>query len=131
MDDPARVKNETTEPKAEPFEGSFLRRLLTYFGPALIVSVAYIDPGNYGTDISGGASFGYSMLWVVWLAGVMAMFLQYLSGKLGIATGHSLPELIRLHLKKRIYILPYWLGSELAAVMTDLAEFLGTVIALY
>jgi len=131
MDDPARVKNETTEPKAEPFEGSFLRRLLTYFGPALIVSVAYIDPGNYGTDISGGASFGYSMLWVVWLAGVMAMLLQYLSGKLGIATGHSLPELIRLHLKKRIYILPYWLGSELAAVMTDLAEFLGTVIALY
>lgn len=63
--------------------GSFPRRLLTYFGPALIVSVAYIDPGNYGTDISGGASFGYRMLWVVWLAGVMAMLLQYLSGKIG------------------------------------------------
>ena len=111
--------------------GSFLRSLLTYFGPALIVSVAYIDPGNYGTDISGGASFGYSMLWVVWLAGVMAMLLQYLSGKIGIATGHSLPELIRLRLKKRIYVLPYWLASEVAAAMTDLAEFLGTVIALY
>jgi manganese transport protein len=97
----------------------------------LIVSVAYIDPGNYGTDISGGASFGYSMLWVVWLAGFMAMLLQYLSGKLGIATGHSLPELIRLRLKRRIYILPYWLASELTAAMTDLAEFLGTVIALY
>jgi len=114
-----------------PGEESFLRRLLTYFGPALIVSVAYIDPGNYGTDIAGGASFGYSMLWIVWLAGVMAMQLQYLSGKLGIATGHSLPELIRLHLKKRIYILPYWLASEVAAAMTDLAEFLGTVVALY
>ena len=111
--------------------GSFLRSLLTYFGPALIVSVAYIDPGNYGTDISGGASFGYSMLWVVWLAGVMAMLLQYLSGKIGIATGHSLPELVRLHLKRRIYILPYWLASEVAVAMTDLAEFLGTVIALY
>jgi manganese transport protein len=73
-----------------------LRDLWAYFGPALIVSVAYIDPGNYGTDISGGAEFAYSMLWVVWLAGIMAMLLQYLSGKLGIATGHSLPELIRL-----------------------------------
>jgi manganese transport protein len=111
--------------------GTFLRRLLTYFGPALIVSVAYVDPGNFGTDISGGASFGYSMLWVVWLSGIMAMLLQYLSGKLGIATGHSLPELIRLHLRKRIYIVPYWLASEVAAAMTDLAEFLGTVIALY
>ena len=94
------------------------------------MSVAYIDPGNYGTDISGGAEFGYGMLWVVWLAGIMAMLLQYLSGKLGIATGHSLPELIRLHLKKPAYILPYWFASEIAAAMTDLAEFLGTVLAL-
>lgn len=107
------------------------RDFSNYFGPALIVSVAYIDPGNYGTDISGGASFGYSMLWVVWLAGVMAMLLQYLSGKLGIATGHSLPELIRVHLKKPAYVIPYWLGSEVATAMTDLAEFLGTVLALY
>jgi len=108
----------------------FWRDEWRYFGPALIVSVAYIDPGNYGTDISGGATFGYSMLWVVWLAGIMAMLLQYLSGKIGIATGHSLPELIRLHLKKPVYVIPYWLASEFAAVMTDLAEFLGTVIAL-
>ncbi len=109
---------------------SFLRNFGTYFGPALIVSVAYIDPGNYGTDISGGASFGYTMLWVVWLASIMAMLLQYLSGKVGIATGHSLPELIRLDLKKPRYVIPYWLGSEVAAAMTDLAEFLGTVLAL-
>ena len=107
-----------------------MRDLWIYFGPALIVSVAYIDPGNYGTDISGGAQFGYGMLWVVWLAGIMAMLLQYLSGKLGIATGHSLPELIRLHLKKPAYVLPYWFASEIAAAMTDLAEFLGTVLAL-
>ncbi len=109
---------------------SLLRNFGAYFGPALIVSVAYIDPGNYGTDISGGASFGYSMLWVVWLASIMAMLLQYLSGKVGIATGHSLPELIRLDLKKPRYVIPYWLGSEVAAAMTDLAEFLGTVLAL-
>jgi manganese transport protein len=109
---------------------TFLRDLWAYFGPALIVSVAYMDPGNYGTDISGGASFGYSMLWIVWLAGLMALQLQYLSGKLGIATGHSLPELIRIHFGRWVYILPYWLASEVAAIMTDLAEFLGTVIAL-
>jgi manganese transport protein len=89
-----------------------------------------MDPGNYGTDISGGASFGYSMLWVVWLAGIMAMLLQYLSGKLGIATGYSLPELMRLHLRRPAYILSYWFAAEVATVMTDLAEFLGTVIAL-
>jgi manganese transport protein len=114
-----------------PKSRSFWRDLLAYFGPALIVSVAYMDPGNYGTDISGGATFGYSMLWVVWLAGIMAMLLQYLSGKLGIATGYSLPELMRLRLKRRPYILAYWLAAEAAVVMTDLAEFLGTVIALY
>ena len=109
---------------------SFFRNFAAYFGPALVVSVAYIDPGNYGTDISGGASFGYSMLWVVWMASIMAMLLQYLSGKVGIATGHSLPELIRLDLKKRTYVIPYWLASEAAVAMTDLAEFLGTFLAL-
>jgi len=117
----------------EPFQlrsRAFWRELFAYFGPALIVSVAYIDPGNFGTDISGGAEFRYSMLWVVWLAGIMAMLLQYLSGKLGIATGHSLPELIRIRLKKPAYVIPYWLASEVSAAMTDLAEFLGTVLAL-
>ncbi len=120
-----------TDPLLTRVTKKFWPQLWAYFGPALIVSVAYIDPGNYGTDISGGADFGYSMLWVVWLAGIMAMLLQYLSGKLGIATGHSLPEQIRLHLKKPVYVIPYWLGSEVAVVMTDLAEFLGTVLALY
>src|SRR2546422_596903 len=89
---------------------SFIRNLAVYFGPALVVSVAYMDPGNYGTDIVGGSSFGYTMLWVVWLAGIMAMLLQYLSGKLGIATGHSLPAMIRLHLKAPRYVIPYWQG---------------------
>ena len=107
-----------------------LKRLLFYTGPAIIVSIAYIDPGNYGTDIQGGASLNYSLLWVVWLSSAMAMMLQYLSGKLGIATGQSLPEIIKQKLKKRRFIIPYWLASETAAAATDLAEYLGTVIAL-
>src|SRR5215831_19164437 len=107
-----------------------LLRLFLYTGPALIVSMAYMDPGNYGTDIAGGASLNYSLLWVVWLSSDMAMMLQYLSGKLGIATGKSLPEIIREKLKKKIFIMPYWLAAEAAAAATDLAEYLGTVIAL-
>ena len=96
-----------------------------------MVSMAYIDPGNYGTDIQGGASFGYALLWVVWLASGMAMLLQYLSGKLGIATEQSLPELIRNKFKNsKALIIPYWLAAEAAAAATDLAEYLGTVIAL-
>jgi manganese transport protein len=107
-----------------------LLRLFLYTGPALMVSVAYMDPGNYGTDIAGGASLNYSLLWVVWLSSGMAMLLQYLSGKIGIATGQSLPEIIREKLKKKIFIIPYWLAAEAASAATDLAEYLGTVIAL-
>src|SRR6266568_2013131 len=107
-----------------------LLRLFLYMGPALIVSMAYMDPGNYGTDIAGGASLNYSLLWVVWLSSAMAMMLQYLSGKLGIATGKSLPEIMREKLKKKIFIIPYWLAAEAAAAATDLAEYLGTVVAL-
>ena len=105
-------------------------KLIAYMGPALIVSIAYIDPGNFASDIESGATTGYVLLWAVWLAGMMAMLLQYLSGKLGLATGNSLPELISASLKKRKYILPYWLGAEAAAAAVDLAEFLGTVLAL-
>ena len=107
-----------------------LLRLFLYTGPALMVSVAYMDPGNYGTDIAGGASLNYSLLWVVWLSSGMAMMLQYLSGKIGIATGQSLPEIIREKLKKKIFIVPYWLAAEAASAATVLAEYLGTVIAL-
>ncbi|HET7285570.1 MAG TPA: Nramp family divalent metal transporter, partial [Nitrososphaeraceae archaeon] len=108
-----------------------LLKLLLYTGPALMVSVAYMDPGNYGTDIAGGASLNYSLLWVVWLSSAMAMLLQYLSGKIGIATGKSLPEIIRDKFKKKkIFVLPYWLAAETATAATDLAEYLGTVIAL-
>ena len=107
-----------------------LRDFFTYLGPTLIVSLAYVDPGNFGTDIAGGAQYNYDLIWAVWMASAFAMVLQYLSGKLGIATGNSLPQLIRGSLKSRSRTVPYWLGAEIAIAATDLAEYLGTVIAL-
>ena len=106
------------------------RSLFLFAGPALIVSMAYMDPGNYGTDIQAGASFNYGLLWTVWMANLMAMLLQYVSGKLGIATGKDLAGLVResLHSKFDVYL--NWIGAEAAAAATDLAEYLGTVIAL-
>lgn len=106
-------------------------RFVAYTGPALIVSIGYMDPGNYGTDIQGGSSFGYALLWVVWLSSAMAMMIQYLSGKLGIATGQSLAEILREKLGRNLFIVSYWLGAELMIAVTDLAEYLGTVIALH
>ena len=105
------------------------RKLFAFMGSGLIVSTAYMDPGNWGTDISGGASFNYDLLWVVWLASGMAMLFQYLSGKLGIA-GYSLPELVKEKLKKKWLIISYWILAEIVILATDLAEFLGIVVAL-
>jgi manganese transport protein len=107
-----------------------LRDFFVYLGPTLIVSLAYIDPGNFGTDIAGGSVFNYTLVWAVWMASIFAMVLQYLSGKLGIATGNSLSQLLRGSLKYRSRIIPYWLAAEIAIAATDLAEYLGTVIAL-
>jgi manganese transport protein len=107
-----------------------VRDFVRYLGPTLIVSLAYIDPGNFGTDIAGGSEFNYALIWAVWMASAMAMVLQYMSGKLGIATGNSLPQLLRVSLKTRARIIPYWLAAEVAIAATDLAEYLGTVIAL-
>ncbi len=106
------------------------RDFLLYLGPALMVSLAYMDPGNYGTDLAAGAGFKYGLVWAVWLASGMAMLLQYLSGKLGIASGHSLPEMVRKSLVRKEFVVPYWLAAEAAAAATDLAEYLGTVVAL-
>lgn len=105
------------------------RKLLVFMGSGLIVSVAYMDPGNWGTDISGGASFNYDLLWVVWLASGMAMLFQYLSGKLGIA-GYSLPDLVKEKFKNKWLVLSYWILAEIVILATDLAEFLGIVVAL-
>jgi len=109
---------------------SYIRKFIAYSGPALIVSIAYMDPGNYGTDLQGGAAFGYSLLWVVWLSSAIAMLVQYLSGKLGIATERSMAEILKEKLGRKLFIIPYWLSAEVAAAATDLAEYLGTVIAL-
>ena len=107
-----------------------VRDFFTYLGPTLIVSLAYIDPGNFGTDIAGGSQYNYALIWAVWMASAFAMVLQYMSGKLGIATGNSLAQLLRGSLKTRSRIVPYWLAAEIAIAATDLAEYLGTVIAL-
>ena len=105
--------------------------LWRWWGPAIIASVAYVDPGNFGTDISGGASYGYLLLWSVMLANLMAMLLQYMTGKLGIATGKSLAAMVHDSLGTRTKIIPYWLASETFAVATDLAEFLGVTSAIH
>ncbi len=106
-----------------------MRALLPFIGPAFIASVAYIDPGNYATNIQSGAEFGYNLLWVVVLANLMAMLFQNLSAKLGIATGRNLPELCRSEFSRPVG-LSMWIVSEIAAMATDLAEFLGATLAL-
>lgn len=106
-----------------------IRALLPFIGPAFIASIAYIDPGNFATNIQTGAQFGYKMLWVIILANLMAMLLQNMSAKLGIATGKSLPEICREDMPKALSII-MWVVSEFAAMATDLAEFLGATLAL-
>ncbi len=102
-------------------------RLLPFLGPAFIASVAYIDPGNFATNIQGGAEFGYRLLWVVLWANLMAMLVQTMSAKLGIATGKNLPEVIRERYPRPV-VWFYWVQAELIAMATDLAEFLGAAL---
>jgi manganese transport protein len=104
-------------------------RILPFLGPAFIACVAYIDPGNFATNISGGSKFGYRLVWVIVLANLVAMLIQTLSAKLGIATGKNLPELCRAHLPRRVSI-GLWVQAEAVAIATDLAEFLGAAIGI-
>src|SRR5215467_13025660 len=106
-----------------------LRTALAFGGPAVIASIAYIDPGNFATNIQAGAKYGYSLLWVVLLANIIAMLFQALSAKLGIVTGRNLAELCRDHFPRPM-VLAMWVGSEIAAMATDLAEFVGGAIGL-
>lgn len=104
------------------------RRLrLALMGPAFIAAIGYIDPGNFATNIQAGASFGYKLLWVVVWANMMAMLIQILSAKLGIATGKNLAEQIRDHYPRPVVWL-YWIQAEIIAMATDLAEFIGAAI---
>jgi manganese transport protein len=100
-----------------------------YFGPAFVASVAYIDPGNFATNILGGTQFGYRLLWVLLWSNAMAMLIQYLAAKLGIVTGLTLPQNCRKHFSRPATI-GLWIAAEIAAVATDLAEFLGAAIGL-
>ena len=106
-----------------------LRAVFPFLGPAFIAAVAYIDPGNFATNFAGGAQFGYVLGWVVLTANLMAMLVQTLSAKLGIATGRSLPELCRERLPPRLVVF-LWLQAELVAMATDLAEFTGAALGL-
>ncbi len=104
-----------------------LRAILPFLGPAFVASIAYMDPGNFATNLDGGARYGYLLLWVVLSANVMAMLIQALSAKLGIATGKSLPEVIRDRFPKPVTMV-LWVLAEIVAMATDLAEFLGAAV---
>ncbi|MFZ1995313.1 MAG: Nramp family divalent metal transporter, partial [Solirubrobacteraceae bacterium] len=102
---------------------------ISMLGPAFVAAVAYVDPGNFATNLQGGAKFGYELLWVVLAANLMAMLVQYLSAKLGIATDHNLPELCRARFPRPVSA-GLWVQAEIMAMATDVAEFLGAAIAL-
>ncbi|SDM83633.1 manganese transport protein [Fictibacillus solisalsi] len=114
---------------AMPRKGK-IRRAIPFLGPAFLVSVGYIDPGNWATNIEGGAAFGYTLLWVLLLSNLMAILLQTTAAKLGVATGKSLSENCRQHFKKPVAVF-LWITAELAAMATDLAEFLGAALGIY
>jgi manganese transport protein len=106
-----------------------LRATLTMLGPAFVAAVAYVDPGNFATNIQGGARFGYLLLWVVVAANLMAMLIQHLSAKLGIVTDRNLPELCRDHFPRPV-AWGLWIQAEAMAMATDIAEFIGAALGL-
>jgi manganese transport protein len=106
-----------------------LRAYLAFVGPAVVASIAYMDPGNFATNIQAGAKYGYTLLWVVLLANLIAMLFQALSAKLGIVTGRNLAEMCREQFPRPV-VWAMWVISEIAAMATDLAEFLGGAIGL-
>mgnify|MGYP003316284145 CR=1 FL=1 len=116
---------ETPRPATRP------RNILWLLGPALVAGVAYLDPGNVASNMTAGAKFGYLLVWVVVTGNVMAWLIQYLSAKLGLVTGRSLPELLgeRIGLKPARRL--YWLQAELVAMATDVAEVIGGAVALW
>jgi manganese transport protein len=106
-----------------------LRATLWMLGPAFVASIAYVDPGNFATNIEGGAKYGYLLLWVVLTANLVAMLIQYLSAKLGIVTGRNLPEVMRAR-SPRLLTWGMWVQAEIMAMSTDIAEFLGAALGL-
>src|SRR5216117_963683 len=107
-----------------------LRAVMPFLGPAFIAAVAYVDPGNFATNMAGGSQFGYMLLWVVLSANLMAMLIQSMSAKLGIATGQNLPEVCRDRFPRPV-VIGLWLQAEAIAMATDLAEFVGAALGLH
>src|SRR5262249_39444496 len=106
-----------------------LRRLFAFLGPAYLVSVGYMDPGNWATDLEGGARFGFALVWVLLMSNLMAVLLQTLAARLGVVTGHDLAQACRAEYSPGVNAV-LWLLAEVAIAATDLAEVLGTIIAL-
>ena len=127
-----QIKNIHTAKEKKPLSKAFgsFTTLLKFLGPAFIVSVAYIDPGNFGTNISGGSQFNYDLVWVILWSNLIAIFMQMLSAKLGIATDKNLPQMCGLCFPRSVNWF-FWVIAELAAIATDLAEFLGATLGLY
>src|SRR5437899_8737908 len=105
------------------------RSIWPFLGPAFIACVAYIDPGNFATNIAGGSKFGFTLGWVIVASNLMAMLIQTLSAKLGIATGQNLPEVCRERFSRRTSV-GLWVQAEVIAMATDLAEFLGAAVGI-
>src|ERR1700739_82708 len=104
--------------------------LWSYFGPAFVASIAYLDPGNFAANFAGGSEFGYKLLWVLLWSNLMAILVQYLAAKLGIATGKTLPQNCRDRFSRPTTIF-LWITAEISAMATDLAEFLGAALGFY
>ena len=107
-----------------------LRAVWPFLGPAFIAAVAYVDPGNFATNVAGGSRYGYLLLWVILSANLMAMLIQSMSAKLGIATGMNLPEVCRARFRRPVTV-ALWIQAELIAMATDLAEFIGAALGLH
>jgi manganese transport protein len=127
---PATVIAATNTVAATARFGFRRNELWSYFGPAFVASVAYIDPGNFATNIEGGSRFGYRLLWVLLWSNAMAILIQYLAAKLGIVTGLTLPQNCRKHFSRPTTLF-LWVAAEIAAIATDLAEFLGAALGFF
>src|SRR5262249_47069173 len=113
-----------------PQAGSWLRRMFAFAGPAYLVSVGYMDPGNWATDLQGGARFGYQLVWVLLMSNLMAVLLQTLSARLGVVTGKDRAGAARAG-PPPMLVWPLWIVCEIAIVACDLAEVLGAAIGLH
>src|SRR6202050_3283187 len=122
-----------SSPAAARAEGSVSsrpREAWWFVGPAFVASIAYMDPGNFATNIEGGARFGYKLLWVLLWSTAMAILVQYMEAKLGLATGKTLPENCRESYSRPVTLM-LWIAAEIAAMATDVAEFLGAALGFF